>query len=495
MQYRSLNGAPEFKASTDDDDNTVLEAEVRNVDRVEPALWYNPVKQSPLILLYVQDKSVSDKKIKSLKNRDLQANPDYEFILRDDFSFLHTHKKKVKEYYDWPLNKKLMKDEIARAKKLADKEEAARLIYTGLLYSYRAHDDYDAYTPYHFIIMMGEMLDRCSVPYQFIISTDDENEPLDKLIHVGNVLWLLKVGNTYFAPPTYQGMTAGLLPAHLQGRKAALITKLADNNSKYELITLPQSTAADNLDDVQLTATIDGTILTIDRTESRTGTMKEGTAPIMTDEQEYEAYDEYLGRKKEYIKGVNKRLREGTQQQFSKQSEDQQDDFKAEIEMYHDVAADRLLSTEILSTGIDPQHPEFTYKTQYTMDGWVKKAGSNLVVSVGKLIGSQAKVEGVNRNRTFDVNRSSPGLLRWDIRVNIPDGYEVSSESLSKLSRSVKNSAGEFTALASVEGRQLRLVVSKRYDKSEYPASQWQDLLQMLDAADEFTTMQIVFKK
>ena len=495
VQYRSLNGAPEFKTSTDDDDNTVLEAEVSNVDRVEPAMWYNPVKQSPLILLYVQDKSVSDKRIKSLKNRDLQANPDYEFILRDDFSFLHTHKKKVKEYYDWPLNKKLMKDELARAKKLTDKEEAARLIYTGLLYSYRAHDDYDAYTPYHFIIMMGEMLDRCNVPYQFVISTDDENESLDQLIHVGNVLWLLKVGNTYFAPPTYQGMTAGLLPARLQGRKAAVITKLADHNSKYDLVMLPQSTAADNLDDVQLTATIDGTTLTIDRTESRTGTMKEGTATIMTDEQEYEAYDEYLGRKKEYIQGVNKRLREGAQQQFTKQSEQQQDDFKAEIEMYHDVAADRVLSTEILSTGIDPQHPEFSYKTQYTMDGWVKKAGSNLVVSVGKLIGSQVKVEGVTRNRSFDVNRSSPGLLRWDIRVNIPDDYEVSGESLSKLSRSVKNSAGEFTANASVEGRQLRLVVSKRYDKSDYPASQWQELLQMLDAADEFTTMQVVFKK
>lgn len=495
VQYRSLNGAPDFKASADEDDNTVLEAEVQNVDRVEPTLWYNPVKQSPLILLYVQDKSVSDKKIKSIKNRDLQANPDYEFILSDDFSFLHTHKKKVKEYYDWPLNKKLMKDELARAKKLDDKEEAARLIYTGLLYSYRAHDDYDAYTPYHFIIMMGEMLDRCNVPYQFIISTDDENEPLDKLIHVGNVLWLLKVGNTYFAPPTYQGMTAGLLPARLQGRKAALITKLDGNNSKYDLITLPLSTATDNLDEVKLTASIGGTTMTIDRTESRTGTMKEGTATIMTDEQEYEAYDEYLGRKKEYIKGVNKSQREGAQQQFTKQSEEQQDDFKAEIEMYHDVAADQVLSTDILSTGIDPQHPEFTYNTRYTMDGWVKKAGSNLVVSVGKLIGSQTKVEGVTRNRSFDVNRRSPGLLRWDIRVNIPDGYEVSSESLGKLNQSVKNNAGGFTANASVEGRQLRLVVNKRYDKSDYPASQWQELLQMLDAADEFTTRQIVFKK
>ena len=495
VQYRTLNGAPEFRTSTDEDGNTVLEAEVNNVNKVEPTLWYNPIEQSPVTLLYVQDKSLSDKKIKSLKNRDLQANPDYEFILRDDFSFMHTHKKKVKEYYDWPLCKKLMKDEIARAKKLADKEEAARLIYTGLLYSYRAHDDYDAYNPYHFIIMLGEMLDRCSVPYQFIISTDDENEPLDKLIHVGNVLWLLKVGNTCFAPPAYQGMTAGLLPARLQGRKAAVITKLDGNNSKYELITLPQSSAADNLDEVTLTATIDGTTLTIDRTESRTGTMKEGTATIMTDEQEYEAYDEYLGRKKEYIEGVNKRLREGAQQQFTKQNEEQQDDFKAEIEMYHDVAADRVLSTEILSTGIDPQHPEFTYKTQYTMDGWVKKASSNLVVSVGKLIGSQVKVEGVNRNRMFDVNRSSPGLLRWDIRVNIPDGYEVSSESLDKLNQRVKNSAGEFVAHASVEGQALRLVVSKRYDQRDYTAGQWQDLLQMLDAADEFTSRQIVFKK
>jgi hypothetical protein len=34
-----------------------------------------------------------------------------------------------------------------------------------------------------------------------------------------------------------------------------------------------------------------------------------------------------------------------------------------------------------------------------------------------------------------------------------------------------------------------------RYNKGDYPVSQWQDLLQIIDAADEFTTRQVVFKK
>jgi len=495
VQYRTLNGAPDFTVTTDDDGNTVLDVQVQNVERTEPTLWYNPIEQTPMTLLYVFDKSVSNKRMKSIKNRDVQANPDFNTILIDDIAYISGHQKDVKEYYDWPLNKKLMKDEIARAKKLTDKEEAARLIYTGLLYSYRAHDDYNAYSPGHFMGMMGEMLKLCKVPYQYVISTDDENEPLDQLIYIGNDAWLIRVGETYFAPPTYQGMTAGQLPSRFQGRTAAVISKLSGNNSKYDIVTLPQSVAADNVDQVTLTASIDDMTLTIDRTESRTGTMKETSAMLMTDEQEFEAYDKYLGRKKEYMEKVSKRLREGTKQQFAKESDEQRDNFKTEVELYHDQAAEQVLSAEILSTGIDPQNPAFAYRTRYTMDGWVKKAGNNWIVSIGKLIGSQAKVEGLNRNRTADVDRRSPGVLTWDINVTIPSGCEVTGESLEKLQQHVANSAGEFTSTATVQDGQLHLVVTKRYNHGDYPASQWQELLQVIDAADEFTTRQVVFKK
>ena len=495
VQYRTLNGAPDFAVSTDDDGNTVLEAQVHAVDRVEPSLWYNPTEQSPMTLLYVFDKSVSNKKMQSIKNRDVQANPDFHTILIDDMAYIASHQKGIKEYYDWPLNKKLMKDEIARARKMTDKEEAARLIYTGLLYCYRAHDDYDAYNPGHFIIMMGEMLKYCKVPYQYVVSTDVEHEPLDQLIYIGNDAWLLRVGDTYFAPPTYQGIAAGQLPSRFQGRPAAVISKLNGKNSKYDMVTLPQSTAADNLDKVELTASIDGTTLTIDRTESLTGTMKESTAMLMTDQQEYEAYDRYLGRKKEYIEKVSKRQREGTLQEFAKESDEQRDNFKTEVELYHDQAAEQVLEAEVLKAGIDPQDPTFAYRTRYTMDGWVKKAGNNWIVSVGKLIGQQAKVEGTSRNRTADVSRRSPTLLTWDIAVTIPSGCEVASESLEKLQQHVENSAGAFSSTATVQDGQLRLTVSKRYNQGHYPASQWQELLQLLDAADEFTSRQVVFKK
>jgi hypothetical protein len=346
------------------------------------------------------------------------------------------------------------------------------------------------------MLMMSEMLDMRDIPYQFVVTTDYENEPLDQLIYSGNTSWLIKTeGGTYFAPPTYQGTTAGLLPACFQGRRAAVVNKLKGDKSQSDMVTLPQSTADDNVNQVTVNASIDGMAMDIERTESLTGAMKESIATIMTDEQEFDAYDQYLGRKKPYMERIAGGAKKGTAQKFAKGREDQQDDFKEEIKGYHDQAAASVISSEILGTGINPSEPAFVYKTRYTMDGWVKRAGSNLVVSAGKLIGAQSKVEGSDRRRTFDVNRRCPALVRWNITINVPDGYQVSQESLAKLQQQVKNSAGEFNATASIEGNRLTLAVNMRYNKGDYPVSQWQDLLQIIDAADEFTTRQVVFKK
>ena len=57
VQYRTLNGAPDFASSLDDEGNTVLEAEVNNMNKVEPTLWYNPIEQSPVTLLSIFDNS------------------------------------------------------------------------------------------------------------------------------------------------------------------------------------------------------------------------------------------------------------------------------------------------------------------------------------------------------------------------------------------------------------------------------------------------------
>ena len=177
-------------------------------------------------------------------------------------------------------------------------------------------------------------------------STDYENEPLDQLIYNGNTSWLIKTeGGTYFAPPTYQGTTAGLLPACFQGRRAAVVNKLKGDKSQSDMVTLPQSTADDNVNQVTVNASIDGMAMDIERTESLTGAMKESIATIMTDEQEFDAYDQYLGRKKPYMERIAGGAKKGTTQKFAKEREEQQDDFKEEIKAYHDQAAASVISS------------------------------------------------------------------------------------------------------------------------------------------------------
>ena len=118
-----------------------------------------------------------------------------------------------------------------------------------------------------------------------------------------------------------------------------------------------------------------------------------------------------------------------------------------------------------------------------------------MVLSVGKLLGSQLSVEGHNRERDCDVYRNSANQLLWDINVEIPSGYTVSQESLAKLQQSVKNDAGEFTSSATVEGNTLHMQASKSYFKAYYPLAQWQDMLKIIDAASDFTNRQIIIRK
>jgi len=515
VQYRTLNGAPDFTISKDEDNNTVFEAQMSHLDQVAPRLWYNAIAQSPVTLLYVYDKSVTQKQLKSVRNRDVQANPSFSNIMLDDAELLKTDLKVIKKDFNWGRHKGLMKGELARAKKMADKDEAAKLLYTGLMYSYWGFARRD-YSPFHLMLMLGKMLEMCNVPYQYMIATDRDNEPLTELISSHNTQWLIKAGKgTILAPPDYPSMTAGQIPASLQGRTAAVLGKQDSRpqgyddvytttvsgkqngaKSAFQLIELPKSTATDNCEAEVIHASIDGTLMNVERTTTCTGTAKANPASqLVVSKQYYDACDQYLERKKPYIQNVSKSYRKANLDVFEKDARELADKIKAEVSANHGQDPVQVNGYEVLAVGVDPQHPEFAYKTDYSMNGWVKKAGSNLVVSVGKLIGSHMKVEGNDRQRNADINCNSPLLLTWDITMDVPNGYQVSEESLAKLQQHVSNGAGEFSSTAQVEGGQLRLKVVKRYSRADYPASQWQEFLQVIDTADDFTNRQVVFKK
>lgn len=107
----------------------------------------------------------------------------------------------------------------------------------------------------------------------------------------------------------------------------------------------------------------------------------------------------------------------------------------------------------------------------------MKKAGHNLILSVGKLIGDQMKVEGRDRERSVDAWRSSSLGIHWDITINLPEGYKVSKESLATLNTSLDNAVAGFTAKATTQDGKLRLVVDKVYKSRITPTANWAQLL------------------
>lgn len=52
-QYRTLNGAPDFKQSTNEEGNILLDVAMKDIEQTEPDLWYNSMQQTPTTLLYI----------------------------------------------------------------------------------------------------------------------------------------------------------------------------------------------------------------------------------------------------------------------------------------------------------------------------------------------------------------------------------------------------------------------------------------------------------
>lgn len=87
--------------------------------------------------------------------------------------------------------------------------------------------------------------------------------------------------------------------------------------------------------------------------------------------------------------------------------------------------------------GIRKDSADFVYHVDYEMEGLVKRAGSSMMLSVGKLIGEQMKLEGNDRIRKDRIWRRMAFADEWNIEVALPKGYQASAESLKKLNTTV----------------------------------------------------------
>ncbi|HRF16642.1 MAG TPA: hypothetical protein PK977_00690, partial [Chitinophagaceae bacterium] len=79
------------------------------------------------------------------------------------------------------------------------------------------------------------------------------------------------------------------------------------------------------------------------------------------------------------------------------------------------------------------------------------------------------------------------------ISFTIPDGYKAVG--IQNLNMNIDNETGTFAVQASVEGNTLSILVKKLYKQVTVKKEDWPKLLEMLDAAFNFSQKKILLKK
>ena len=486
--YRTMNGAPDFTQTTDKDKNAVLDMVMDKPVDAESSIWYNSLEQSPFIEMYITPTKAKVAVVeKAMRQKGVRGNPDVTPILQDDWKLLKSYVSKGG--YSPAGLPSTYKSVFKSAKKEGmSAEEKADRIYSFEYVSWGASQ--------RVFNTVANYLRKLGVEIEMGITTPFGALPVDKLINYNSTSWFFRLKGTdvYYFPGTYPKV-ASEIPYIYQGRKAYM-------QDSEEQITIPVSQAEDNKSVNDMVVKLDGTKLDISRKVTYSGEQKMyGQSLVSPDNtlfgsSQLEAYWRYLKYDDKdpyscYTKKESAELK-GAFNEFRKNAIDP---FKAEISSYHDGDPVQVGGYGVDCVGIRRDSSNFVYHVDYVMDGMVKRAGNNYLLSVGKLIGSSLKLEGKDRERIDDVWRKMAFVDEWNIEIPLPQGYKVSAEALKKIETSVANECGEFTVKATAGNESVKVYVRKCFAHRVEPVSNWSKLLALVDACSAFADKQMVIAK
>ncbi|MDE5840091.1 MAG: hypothetical protein K2H49_04150, partial [Muribaculaceae bacterium] len=156
-----------------------------------------------------------------------------------------------------------------------------------------------------------------------------------------------------------------------------------------------------------------------------------------------------------------------------------------------------ISNVKVTEFGITPQHPAFRLSFDAEIAELASMAGDELIVRIGNLTGDNHRIEGIERERTVNIDFTAPTMENYDITLNIPDGYEIDDNSLEALVYNISSQVGSFAAGAkkSDDGRSVTVSVRSRILRPLINASGWQAVLDLTDAKAAFADAVVVLKK
>ncbi|NLX66704.1 MAG: hypothetical protein GXZ19_08055 [Bacteroidales bacterium] len=510
VEYRSLNGAPEMRHSTDTDNNYILDAEAENlekVDALDEMRWISPYRTFPMIRMYVLN-NASKLIVKSPNARKggVYENLPYDEYLNDAKTFLAAQEKQMFWMKDTDKKVKKTLSELMDNNPAMGDEEKAIVIYEALFYHWP--NDYANYPGLKFMVRLQQLFEEYNVKHKFLFVTSrlgprkeevvSDDDMITGLLANDHQLFFFRNGYRYAGevPPEYQGESASTIEVVKYAANKSY--GIEGNGGQYEI---PESKAEDNLlaSRIEVTIPIDNlSQLSVKRNVRCTGNMKEDYWQLLL----YEDWDKEM-RKKLGIghtlmeelqanKSTRKRIDEFTSVLESHKKE-QKEIIELELTEYHGEKPEKIEEFFFNSMGITTDRPALDYTVSYTVEGLVKNAGDNLILEVGRLIGQHWEPSERDEQRTIDAYLPAALSLSYDIEIEIPEGYGV--EGVEALSFNYSNDSGGFRSDYQLEGNKLHISATKIYGRSVVPLDKWNEIVLIAKKANDFQAKTIILKK
>ncbi len=518
VEYRSINGAPSFVSSMDEAGNVILDAEAKDLLRVydlDNQRWVSIYRDLPMIRFSVlQNDSRFFYKPASARSRGVYKDVKADLILQDAMGYLAAQQNTAQFIVYERRAKARFEEDVENFKQQHPTWTDRDLItYIALHHHlYWKPQLFFYYNPQTYVLSLYELLKNNGLKAKLGFANSQLMAPFGELFDCTDLVYCLTAAqDSLIFFPGERYMIPGEVPACYEGEPLHAIAPQEFKPTSTNAVTIvglmdslqiPAYGPEQNQTITRLEASFSDEnpmLLRIHRSATRTGEVKREMQPYLflfeiwdRELREYLSIDRTYLQEQEENKSTRKKLEE-TRNELQKQQEEYVDQVKQEIYIFHQAEPRELIDYTIHHLGVTPDYPALEYEMTYTLEGLVKKAGNNLILDVGKLIGTQYVPTAYDRKRNTNAYIGSPLTVRDTVSVAIPEGYEVRiPEGINSL---VDNEYGRYASSVRWEDGQLKVISEKIYKRPFVPKEQFGNMVEMLDAANAFYGKSVVLEK
>lgn len=524
VEYRSMNGAPEFKLTRSDDDEFILDAEKKNIPGQPTGLWMSAARQVPILRLHIVlgYKGMYAERLNARRPGEVYHNMPFDEIMQDiklELWQMNFNYKQSRYLPYYATIKDMMKD-YKRTRGDLPKDSIPEFVYYAARHLALNNWDkdvveagrernYQSFNNKRFMFLLEKLMHEFDVDCDYVIVASRYGPDLKEVMSKDDVEFMLRTRTDKPIFLCAEGVFTqpGYVLAEYEGQQSPTIfirdiggvgkVKSEDGTVKVPVTTADQNKRSETVE-IKLNDK-SPMQLNLSRTTRLQGHQRTDYQKRLLLFEQYEAEERNaLAVKQTLLEDLadsrkTKNLTTEYEAAFTKARKEQPDFFKEEIKTEYDAEPKELLDYKILNSGIMHQKPDLVYSSGFIIDGWVKKAGNNYIIDAGKFIGTQLQIKPEQRNRKVDVYMPYARSFQYDIQLDIPAGYKA--EGVENLNKEIKNSCGSFVVSAKQQGDKLLIQVTKEYKNSFEPVSNWPQLLQIIDGCNDWCSQKIMLRK